>query len=169
MEMEHVYSKDEAQRIVDAFPADKLAALITLATNAQQNSASIRSHMPIVLPDGWVYQIFGNCVIAAYQDGDQERKAFFVPRIWIDFKYVDRIEANKSVEERLALGYCSCGKRMPFAQALLWATDMVEHKGFWSLPSKAIGYTVGFFLGIYLNFSGKQQMSLQFNRHYTCL
>ena len=121
------------------------------------------------MPDGWVYQIFGNCIIAAYQDGKQERKSFFVPRIWIEFKYVDKIKAKKSVDERLALGYCSCGKPMPFAQALLWATDMIERKGLWSLPSKAIGYTFGFFLSIYLNISDKQQLSLQFNRHWSCL
>src|SRR5437868_3836077 len=35
--MEHVYSKDEAQRVVNAFPAGKLDELIQLATSAKSN------------------------------------------------------------------------------------------------------------------------------------
>jgi hypothetical protein len=168
--MQYVYSRDEAERIVDAFPVEKLDELIKLAIKAKSDpTPSINLRETILMPEGWVYQIFDNCVIATYSDGDQERNEFFVPRIWIEFAYVDKIEAEKSVQKRLALGYCSCGKRMPFVQAILLATDMVEHEGFWSLPSKALGYSMGFILGIYLTFSAKQQMSLQFNRHWSCL
>ena len=165
----HVYSKDEAQRIAEAFPADKLDELIELATSFKSDLTLIGEHKPISMPEGWVYQVYGNCIILTYQDGDQEREKYFVPRIWIEFDNVVEIEVKKYVNERLALGYCSCGKQMPLLKALLWATDMVERKSFWSLPSKAIGYTAGLFLGIYLSFSVKQQMSLQFNRHWSCL
>ena len=167
--MDHVYSKDEAQRIVDAFPSDKLDELTALATSVKNDPALVLSHTPISLPDGWEYQVFGNAIAAAYQDGEQERKTFFIPHIFIEFWDIGKIEAKKSIIERFAIGYCSCGKRMPFFQACLWATDMVERQGFWSLPSKAIGYPVGMILAMWLLFDQKQQWSMVCNRHYTCL
>ncbi len=167
--MTHVYCMDEAEQIVDAFPASKLAELIEIATSFKRDPALIGEHKQISMPEGWIYNVFANCIIVAYQDGDQERKAYFVPRISIEFNYIDEIVVKKYVSERHALGNCSCGKKMPFVQTALWATNMIERKGILSLPSKVIGYTTGFCLGIYLNFSQKQQLSLMFNRHWSCL
>ncbi len=167
--MERVYLEGEAQRLVDAFPAEKLNELLSLAKQAQLDSTVIGSHTRVSMPDGWVYGMYTNCILVAYQDGEQERKAFFVPRIAIHFLFVDEVKAEKSVLKRLPLGYCSCGKPMLFLQMTLWAHDMIERKGPWSYLSKTIGYVAGFFLGIHWYFSGKQQLSLQFNRHWSCL
>ncbi len=165
----HVYSADEAQRILHAFPSGKLNELLKLAAQAKYDPQTIKSHERILLPEGWEYEVYGNCIIARYQDGEQERRAFFAPQILIEFEYTDTIEAKKSVVQRFALGYCSCGKRMPFVQGLLWAIDMAELKGIRHLPARGLGYTVGFFLALWVLVCSIHQYSLTYNRHPNCL
>ncbi len=167
--MSHAYSRDDAECVLDAFPEEKLNELCALAANIERNPILARTHSAISLPEGWAYAAFSNCIVAAYQDGDQERKEFFVPQIVIQFLYVSKMTITKTVFRRFALGYCSCGKPMPLARTLLWAADMIGRKDFWSLPSKAIGYVVGFTLGLWLKMSSVQQYSLLFNRHPDCL
>ena len=165
----HVYDADEANAILDAFPANKLAELLELAEHAKQDPQVIESHERVILPDGWVYELCGNCILARYQDGEQERKEFYLPQIYIEFKYTDKIEAKKSVGKRLALGYCSCGKRMSVVQGLLWTNDMTEHTGILHVPSRMLGYSVAFFIGLYVWMRPIHQYSLMFNRHPDCL
>ena len=164
-----MYSADEAKRILDAFPADKLDELLELAVRAKQNPQVVKSHKTIAIPDGWAYALYGNCIIARYQDGEQERKEFYLPQIYIEFIYTEKIEAKKSVEIRLALGYCSCGRRMPVVQGLLWAKDMTERKGILQLPARAAGYAVGLSLLAWVAVRPIHQYSLTFNRHPDCL
>ncbi len=165
----HLYSKAEAERVLSSFPSDMLSELLKLAERAKTDQSVIKNHERITLPEGWAYVLYGNCVLARYQDGEQERKAFFVPQIYIEFAYTESIEAKKSVLERLPLGYCSCGKVMPLAQKLLWASDMAELKGIRNLHYRVVGYTVGFFIGLWIWLRPIHQYSLMFNRHPSCL
>ena len=164
-----IYSEVEAERILNAFPPDKLDELLKLARHAKDNPEIIRNHESIPLPAGWAYGLYANCIIARYQDGEQERKAFFMPQIWIEFQNSDIITAKKSIGKRLALGYCSCGKSMPLIKVLLWATDLIEHKWFLSPFSKTLGYTVGAFIGLWILVRPIHKYSLIFNRHPDCL
>lgn len=165
----HVYCRNVAERILDSFPSGKIEELLKLATRAKQDPAIIGNHKRVLLPEGWEYALYGNCIIARYQDGEQERETFFLPQIWIEFQLADTIEAKKSVEQRLALGYCSCGKSMPLARAILWATDQINHKGVFRLFFKSIGYTVHTLLGLWVLVRPMHRYSLMFNRHPDCL
>ena len=120
---QHLYTKQEAEIVLKSFPPTNLDELVTLAKRAKSNSGVITDHERIDLPDGWAYQMYGNAILVRYLDGEQERKPFFVPSIRIEFEYADSIEPEKSVFERLTLGFCSCGKSMPFIRLLLVASD----------------------------------------------
>lgn len=166
---QHVYSEREAQRILDAFPHDKLNDLVKLAERAKEDGRVIENYKEIVLPEGWAYGLYTNCIIARYQDGEQERKEFFLPQIWIEFLDADTIVAKKSVETRLALGFCSCGKPMPVIQGLLWANDMIEQKGILATHSRIAGYATALFFALWIRVRPIHQYSLAFNRHPHCL
>ena len=167
--MDHVYSADEAKRVLDTFPSDKLSELLKLAKRAKLDPQVVESHETVSLPEGWVYELCGNCIFARYQDGEQERKEFYSPQIYIEFMFTGKIEAKKSIVKRPALGYCSCGKRMPVVQGLLWAGDMIDRKGFSQFPARAVGYIVSLPLAVWVMLRPIQQYSLMFNRHPKCL
>lgn len=166
----HVYSEDEAKRILDEFPQAKIDELLDLARRAKCDFKSIdESPYRPILPAGWECALYDNCIIARYQDGEQDRKPFFVPQIWIEFKFAHTIEAKKTILPRLALGYCSCGKPIPILQKMLWATDMVSQKGLFHLPHRMVGNTVGIALALWVLAHPVHQYSLVFNRHPECL
>lgn len=167
---QHVYSEAEAKRILDEFPPAKLSELLVLAWRAKRDHKSIdwERDRPS-LPEGWNCALFGNCIIARYRDGEQERKMFFVPSVYIEFEYGSAVEADKSVLTRFALGHCSCGKPIPMLQKLLWATDMVERKGLLYLPHRILGGMVGIAIGLWLLAHPIHQYSLAYNRHPECL
>jgi hypothetical protein len=164
-----VYREDEAKRILDAFPPETLDELLELAARGKEDEQAIINHEKITLPEGWEYQAFANCIVARYQDGEQERKEFYYPEISIDFLDTDEIEVKKSIEKRLALGYCSCGKPMPFVQRLLWANDLIERKGFKEFPARLTGYAVILSLLVWAKVRPVHQWSLAFNLHPECL
>ena len=162
----HIYSEAQAYFALDQFPRKTLDELISLAKAAKLSGGNFKSLPKVTLPEGWAYQIFGNCIIARCQDGEQERKAFFVPEILIEFECVEKVEAKESVEKRLALGYCSCGRPIHFLQDLLSASDKIESKNWFR---RALGHIQGFFLALRLKLNPVHMFSLQFNRHPDCL
>src|SRR4051812_14700577 len=125
----HVSSRAEAERILYAFPPESLEDLCAIAEIARLNeeeSPLLRRKVETTrLPYGWAAAMGGNCIIIRYEDGKQERQAFHVPEICIEFRYMDpdadqnKVCIKKSVIERHPLGVCTCGKPIPFAQMIL--------------------------------------------------
>lgn len=167
---QHVYSEAEAQRILDEFPQAKLRELLVLAWRAKRDFKSVdRDRDRPSLPEGWDCAMYANCIIVRYQDGQQERKRFFVPNIFIEFEFASAIEARKSVLTRYEIGYCSCGKPIPMLQKMLWAADMIDRKGVLCFPHRALGYTAGATLVLWAYLRPVHWFSLGLNRHPECL
>ena len=163
-----LYSELEANHILNQFPQEIIAEFLTLASRFK-SKPSLVGEEHVYVPEGWAYNIFGNCIVIRYQDGEQERKEFFVPEIRIDFLHTDVIEAKKSIMKRLALGYCSCGKRMPTIQALLYVADLIERKGILNLPFRIFGHILSIPFSIWIFMRPEHQLSIMYNRHPKCL
>lgn len=166
--MRHVSSPEEAQKILEEFCAEHLIVLTTRAELARHDWYAARELGPPALPEGWFTGFSGNSIFARYQDGKQERQTFYVPSIYIDFELNEGESLCPKVEviTRRALGYCSCGRRMPLAQLLLRAHDMVESKQW---LSRLGGRILGFAVGMWVSMSPAHQDSLIFNCHPKCL
>ncbi|MDO8516429.1 MAG: hypothetical protein Q7S28_04205, partial [bacterium] len=166
-----VYPREEAERILNEFPQAKLDELLGLAEQAERSKEALQivyRQKHIDLPEGWRYEINGNCIVARYLDGEQGRQAFFVPQIWINYvRYVNETNprVTKSIFERLPLGFCGCGKPMRYVQLLIKAMDMIELKGLRHLPIKVCGCALGMLLLVWLRVRPIHQYSLLFNRH----
>lgn len=169
--MERVYCKEEAERILASFPAEKMDELLVLAHTAYDDFKKAQmAKRKIILPEGWHCILYGNCIDLRYLDGDTDlERTFYVPEISIDFLYKPEIVPKKTVLERLALGHCSCGKPIPVIQALVWSGRMTQNKGiFWPI-TKPLGFVAMYIVCMYINMSPHHQQSMRFNRHVKCI
>lgn len=112
----------------------------------------------------WDYALFANCLSIHYGDGEQERKAFYVPSI--DIYFDPRLDIKREVIKRLPLGFCSCGKPIPIIQHLLSVNDGLESK---CMARRFIARINSAILWIRLRINSKHLLALQFNRHPSCL
>jgi hypothetical protein len=121
------------------------------------------------LPKGWIMQVFGNCFILRYMDCEQGDKTVYVPSI--SFTYAGcnyssyEAKIDEEIIDRLPLGFCSCGKKMRPLYGLIKAQKKLEKGGI----GKLFGYVQRFIFSIWVLFSSRWRLAMDFNRHPKCL